>query len=207
MTFTWLVPAFVGYAIGSVPWGWLFVRAATGRDLRLVGSRNVGAANALRQTRWQTAVVVVGLDMIKGAAAVAAGGVLDAGLSPRCVAGVAAVVGHVYPVWLGFRGGKGVAASAGVFAMLAPSAALLSIGTFVTVVAGTRFVSVGSLGASAVLLAALWAVGAADEVVGAASVAVSLITWRHRGNIERLFAGNEPHLGSRPGARFPTESQ
>ncbi len=185
-------PAAVGYAVGSLPLGYAVMRLARGVDLRRVGSGNVGAANVYRTTGLALALVVMAADMAKGAVSVwlMPGGVAAA------TAGVAAVIGHIYPVWLGFRGGKGVATASGVFAVLAPWATLAAAVAFVLVVARTRFVSLGSVVATVVLpVAEWWMRGPRAVAMGAAAVAV-IILFRHRGNVQRLWRGTERALGA-----------
>lgn len=182
----------IGYAVGSLPIGFLVAQGAGGIDLRRVGSGNVGAANVYRTTGLATAITVMLADMGKGAAAVMlAGGGVNA-----VFAGVAAVVGHVYPVWLRFRGGKGVATASGVFAVLTPIPTLVAAAAFALVVARTRFVSLGSIIATITLPLFEWLTPGRRAIdIGATCVAV-LILFRHRGNIERLRAHTERALGA-----------
>jgi acyl phosphate:glycerol-3-phosphate acyltransferase len=134
-----MIPAIlIGYAIGSLPIGYLVTQRRTGGiDLRRVGSGNVGATNVYRSAGLATAIAVMLADIGKGAAAVWLAG----GGSAAIAAGVAAVIGHIYPVWLRFKGGKGVATASGVFAVLTPIAALVAAIVFALVVVRTRFVS------------------------------------------------------------------
>jgi glycerol-3-phosphate acyltransferase PlsY len=186
----------LGYLLGSIPFAFLLSRQR-GVDLRRVGSGNVGASNVLRTTGPGAAVLAVLLDGVKGAAAVLLAQLLSAGVAAPVAAGVASVVGHVSPVWLRFRGGKGVATAAGAFAVLAPGACAVAVGTFVAVVLATRFVSVGSL-AAAVTLTAVTATGEAPMAVTiGAAVSTMLIIHRHRANLARLIGGTEHRLGQR----------
>jgi len=181
----------IGYAIGSLPIGYLVAQGAGGVDLRRVGSGNVGATNVYRTSGLAIAIAVMLADMGKGAAAV-----LLAGGSSPVAAGVAAVVGHIYPVWLRFRGGKGVATASGVFAILTPIPTLLAAAAFAVVVTRSRFVSLGSVVATIVLPIAEWMTPGLRAVdIGATLVAV-LILFRHRGNIARLAARTERALGT-----------
>src|ERR1044071_5077889 len=135
-----MIPAIViGYAVGSLPIGFLVAQTAGGIDLRRVGSGNVGATNVYRSTNLSTAIAVMIADMSKGAAAV----LLAGGGTNAVAAGVAAIIGHIYPVWLRFRGGKGVATASGVFAVLAPAALAVASSVFVLSVWVTRYISVG----------------------------------------------------------------
>jgi glycerol-3-phosphate acyltransferase PlsY len=185
-----------GYLLGSVPFAHLFARRR-GIDLREVGSGNVGATNVLRTSGAAQAVLVMCLDGAKGAVAVIVVAALTTGPATPVAAGLAAVIGHIYPVWLGFRGGKGVATAAGVFAVLAPLALAIASAVFVLAVWVTRYISVGSM-AGAIALAVS---AAASEVPGAvavgAAVAALIIVHRHRGNLARLMSGTERRVGQR----------
>jgi glycerol-3-phosphate acyltransferase PlsY len=187
----------LGYALGAVPFAYLLPRYLGGVDVRALGSGNVGAANVFRTTRLTTALMVIALDMGKGALAVWAAAASGAGLGWQAAAGVTAVVGHMYSAWLRFKGGKGVATACGVFAVLAPVATLAAMVVFVGTVWATRYVSAGSLAAVVGLVGGAWAAGA-DVAVTSASVVVGvLVVWKHRANIARLVAGRERRLGER----------
>jgi glycerol-3-phosphate acyltransferase PlsY len=186
-----MIPAIlIGYAVGSLPIGYLVAQSARGVDLRRVGSGNVGTANVYRTAGLAVAMAVMIADVGKGVAAI-----LLAGSNPAA-AGVAAVVGHIYPVWLRFRGGKGVATASGVFAVLAPVPTLLAAATFAIVVARTRFVSLGSVAATIVLPIAQWLTPGVGAIDAAATTVSALILFRHRGNIMRLMARTERALGA-----------
>ena len=186
-------PAIVlGYAIGSLPIGFLVAQRARGVDLRRAGSGNVGAANVYRTAGLGTAIAVMAADMAKGAAAV----LLAGGGAAAVPAGVAAVVGHVYPVWLGFHGGKGVATASGVFGVLSPWPTAIAAAAFGVTVAGTRFVSLGSVVATIMLPLAAWLTPGLRSVDIAATVVALLIVFRHRGNIARLWSRTEPAVGT-----------
>ena len=182
----------LGYAIGSVPIGFLVAQRTRGVDLRRAGSGNVGAANVYRTTSLGIAMAVMAADIAKGATAV-----LLAGDGVAAVAaGGAAVVGHVYPVWLGFHGGKGVATACGVFGVLSPWPAAIALAAFGMTVARTRFVSLGSVVAAMVLPVAEWLTPGPRAVDIAATFVALLILFRHRGNIARLRSGTERALRS-----------
>jgi glycerol-3-phosphate acyltransferase PlsY len=181
-----------GYAVGSLPIGYLVAHRASGIDLRRVGSGNVGATNVYRSAGLSTAIAVMLADMGKGAAAVLFAG----GGAGAVAAGVAAVVGHIYPVWLKFRGGKGVATASGVFGVLAPVPALVAAVAFTAVVARTRFVSLGSIVATIVLPTVAWLTSSPRAVIIGAIVAAGLILFRHRGNALRLWSRTERALPS-----------
>jgi len=184
----------LGYLAGSVPFAFLLARRA-GIDVRRVGSRNVGAANVMRSTGTGRAIAVMALDVAKGAAAVALANITSGGAALAAASGAAAVVGHIYPVWLRFHGGKGVAVAAGAFAVLAPLATGLAAVLFLLTVWTTRYVSLGSIAATVALPPVAWLVGAPVAVVGAAAGTAALILFRHRANLRRLRAGTERRLG------------
>ena len=191
-----MLTVLLGYLAGSVPFAFLLTRRA-GFDVRLAGSGNVGAANVLRTAGAGRAVAVMVLDIAKGALAVVLAHFSNAGLATTAVAGAAAVVGHIYPVWLRFQGGKGVAVAAGVFAVLAPVATALAGGLFLVIVRATRYISLGSLAATVALPPAAWLTGAPAAVVLSATGTAGLIVFRHRSNIRRLRSGTERRIGVR----------
>jgi glycerol-3-phosphate acyltransferase PlsY len=185
------------YLLGSIPFALLVARRLGGVDLRASGSGNVGAANVLRTTSKSLAATVLLLDIGKGAAAVAAARFAGAGDAGAAGAALAAVAGHIYPIWLRLRGGKGVAVACGAFAVLAPVATAVSAAIFVVAVWATRYVSVGSVLASASLAPLADAGGAPTEITAAAAGAAGLIIFRHRGNLVRLARGTERRFGER----------
>jgi glycerol-3-phosphate acyltransferase PlsY len=192
-----LLAVSIGYLAGSIPFAFLVARAR-GIDVRRAGSGNVGATNVLRTSGVVTAVCVMLLDLAKGAGAVQCVARLAPGaIGAPAVAGVAAVVGHIYPVWLKFRGGKGVATAAGVFSVLTPVAMAPAVALFVLTVWLTRFVSLGSLVATVALGPIAASLGAPSAVVFAALASALLIVFRHRSNIMRLMAGTERRVGER----------
>jgi acyl phosphate:glycerol-3-phosphate acyltransferase len=185
------------HLIGSIPFSYLVARWFGVGDVRQVGSGNVGATNVMRSAGKTAGILAFLLDAAKGSVAtllvshLAPGDVLTSSL-----AAIAAVLGHVFPVWLRFRGGKGVATGAGAFFPLAPLAAGLSLVAFAATLAVSRYVSVSSIVAAASLpiLAALF--GAPRAVWLSAAFCVGVIVWKHRPNLERLAAGAERRLGS-----------
>lgn len=188
-----LLPAIlIGYAVGSLPIGYLLAHRARGVDLRRVGSGNVGATNVYRTGGLAMAVAVMLADMGKGAAAV----LLAGGGTAAVAAGVAAVVGHIYPVWLGFRGGKGVATASGVFGVLAPWPTAIAAAAFGVIVARTRLVSLGSIVAAVLLPVIEWSTPGLRSVDIATTVVATLILFRHRGNLARLWTRTERALGT-----------
>jgi glycerol-3-phosphate acyltransferase PlsY len=192
-----LLAVSIGYLAGSIPFAFLAGRFFRGIDIRRAGSGNVGAANVLRTTGVMTAVSVMLLDAAMGAAAVLFAERLAAGQSTPAYAGIAAVVGHIYPVWLRFRGGKGVATAAGVFGILTPLALAPAAAIFVVTVWATRFISLGSIVATLALGPLAFACGAPTATVSAAGVIALLIVFRHRANIARLIAGTEQRIGQK----------
>ena len=185
----------LGYAMGSVPFAFLLARRA-GIDVRVTGSGNVGAANVLRTSGTSLGVTVLALDISKGAAAVLAAYATAATLPTMAAAGAAAVVGHIYPVWLRFHGGKGVAVAAGVFAVLAPIATVTATAVFFSTVWLTRLISLGSVAATVTLPSVAFAAGAPTSVVIAATGVATLILFRHRANIRRIALGTERRMGA-----------
>ena len=186
----------LAYLVGSVPFAFLLSRRR-GIDLRKVGSGNVGATNVLRTSGVPTAVIAMGRDGIKGAVAVVMAQRLTGGIGAPMAAGLASVLGHIYPVWLRFRGGKGVATAAGVFAVLTPLALGIASAAFVLAVWITRYISVGSV-VGAVTLTAVAVLTDAPAVVEIGSaIAALVILQRHRANIKRVFAGTERRIGQR----------
>jgi acyl phosphate:glycerol-3-phosphate acyltransferase len=183
-----------GYALGSVPFAFLLARRA-GIDVRVAGSGNVGAANVLRTTGAPLGVAVMALDITKGIASVWTAYVAAGTIDAMAAAGTAAIVGHIYPVWLRFHGGKGVAVAAGVFSVLAPIAAAAAAAVFLAMVWFTRRVSLGSVAATVTLPSIALAAGAPRQVVGAAVGAGALILFRHRANVRRLLHGTERRIG------------
>jgi len=186
----------LGYLFGSIPFALLLTRPR-GIDLRHVGSRNIGAANVLRTAGVVPAIAVMLLDGAKGAMAVLAARLMSDDPAVVMTAGLAAIVGHVYPAWLRFRGGKGVAASAGVFAMLAPVATAIAALVFVATIIVTRFISAGSIAGALALVVAAAAGNVPGPIVAGAIAAAILVVHRHRDNLSRLVAGTERRIGLR----------
>ena len=191
-----MLSVLIGYLAGSVPFAFLLARKA-GVDVRLAGSGNVGAANVLRTTGPGRGVVVLMLDVAKGAAAVLLAHAIAGGATLVALTGAAAIVGHIYPVWLRFHGGKGVAVAAGVFSVLAPAATAIAGFLFLVTVGLTRYVSLGSVAATVALPPVAWLSGAPLTVVLAAGGTAILILFRHRANLRRLLAGTERRMGAR----------
>jgi glycerol-3-phosphate acyltransferase PlsY len=191
-----IVVVSAAYFVGSIPFAYL-ISARRGIDLRTVGSGNVGATNVLRTSGARAAVLAMLLDGFKGAAAVLVAERLTPGPAAPAAAAVASVVGHMYPMWLRFRGGKGVATAAGAFGILAPAALLAASAVFLLAVWATRFMSVASMAAAVTLALVTLVSGAPAYVATGAIVSMALILHRHRANIARLIAGTERSIGQR----------
>ena len=184
------------YLIGSVPFALLLARRLGTRDLRRIGSGNIGAANVLRTSGVRAGVTVMLLDIAKGAGSVMLVQRFDGG-AVTAAAGLAAIVGHVFPVWLRFRGGKGVATACGVFTVLTPVAVGPALAVFLGSVWMTRYISVGSILASVALPPIAYATGSPMPVLAVAMIASMLILVRHRTNLARVLAGTEQRIGLR----------
>jgi acyl phosphate:glycerol-3-phosphate acyltransferase len=207
-----LIFAIVAYLLGSIPFGYLLVRMFRGEDVRQTGSGNIGATNVARTGSKWLAVATLLLDALKGYLAVAhvffwathhPSRVPDAG--PHTVyafaafAGLCAVIGHMFPVWLKFKGGKGVATAVGGFLGIAPAAVLVVLAIFVALVAVTRYVSLGSIVGAIFFPVAAWWLNPQTQsasVIALLSATSLLVIIRHKDNIGRLLAGNENRFGS-----------
>jgi glycerol-3-phosphate acyltransferase PlsY len=180
------------YLLGSIPTG-LLVARARGVDIRAVGSGNIGATNVARAVGKRLGLLVLVLDALKGfGPTFAASRLLPA--EAACAVGLATIVGHVFPVWLRFRGGKGVATGLGVFLALAPLAAAIAVAGYAAVVAATRISSLGSLVGTTLLLGGMVATGRPPPVLVLGGVAWVLIVVKHRGNVRRLIRGEESRV-------------
>jgi glycerol-3-phosphate acyltransferase PlsY len=198
--------AAAAYLLGSIPTGYLLVRIFRHQDIRSVGSGNIGATNVLRSGGKGLGAATFLLDMLKGCSAVWLGAALGALLMPaapartaQAIAALFAVLGHMFPVWLRFRGGKGVATGFGVFLVAAPAAALAAIGVFFLVLLLSRYVSLASILGAASFPAFAWLLvsGPRPAVFIAAQFAVALlIVAKHHQNVRRLFAGTESRFGA-----------
>jgi acyl phosphate:glycerol-3-phosphate acyltransferase len=194
-----LITATFSYVLGSIPFGYILMRIFRGQDIRRSGSGNIGATNVARSSPALGAVTLV-LDALKGLAAV----MLTRAMFPHqqslaAVAALFAIVGHILPVWLKFRGGKGAATALGGFAMLAPKAVLAVLGIFVGMVLAFRYVSLGSIIAVALFPLLAWLTGYRDFSIAVSAAAALLIIGRHHENIRRLISGVEPRFQLRRG--------
>ena len=189
--------ALLGYAIGSIPFSFLVARLFGVKDVRAVGSGNVGATNVMRSAGKLPGILALLLDGSKGAVTVLLARGLTTSEAEVCVAGLCAMIGHLFPVWLAFRGGKGVATGAGLFLPLAPGALGIAALTFVATVAITRYVSLASILASLALPVAAYLLGGTATVVATALVAALMVVAKHHANLGRLARGVEPKLGAK----------
>lgn len=189
----------LGYMLGSFPSGYLAGRWCAGVDIRQLGSGSTGATNVLRQVGKGPALVVFLVDVLKGSAAVIlARGLLGAGAYGWLVAaGLAALAGHIWPIWLGGKGGKAVATGFGMLLGLVPAVGLACLGVFLTSLALSRIVSISSVLAAASLPLLMAGAGAPGAYLGLGLVAAVMVIWRHRSNLSRLLKGEEPRLGQK----------
>lgn len=195
MAAQWTLVIVTAYVLGSIPFALLLARRWGTGDLRLVGSGNVGAANVMRASGVTPGVLAALLDMGKGMASVLIAERIGASAGAPAAAGCAAIVGHIYPVWLGFRGGKGVATACGAFGVLAPGPTLVAAAVFMASAWITRYISVGSVCACLALPIAVAATAHSTPELAAVLAAAGLIVFRHRGNLARLRAGTERRVG------------
>ena len=199
------IAAALGYALGSIPFGYILVRLFRGEDVRLGGSGNIGATNVARSSPG-LGILTLLLDAGKGFLAVllAREFLTVTNHSPSVLMSVAAffaVIGHLFPIWLGFRGGKGVATGLGSFVLIAPKALLFVIGIFIAVVLAFRYISLGSIIAVALFPVLVVALRDYDDprVPVLIAMASLLIVWKHRPNIQRLLTRTEPRFNVRRG--------
>jgi acyl phosphate:glycerol-3-phosphate acyltransferase len=192
-----LLTAAYSYLLGSIPFGYLLVHIFHGKDIRQTGSGNIGATNVARTSRWLGAVTLI-LDALKGVAAV----MITRALFPSQIilpslAGFMAIAGHVFPVWLRFRGGKGVATGLGSFVVLVPKTILVMIGIFVAIFLAFRYVSLASVLTVALFPLIAWILHPypeAPQILAFLAAASLLIIAKHHTNIRRLLAHTEPRF-------------
>lgn len=189
-----LIAVVFGYALGSIPFGLLITRAAGLGDVRKIGSGNIGATNVLRTGRKGLAALTLLLDALKGTAAALIAS--RWGLEPAMAAGLGAFAGHLFPIWLGFKGGKGVATYLGVLAGLAWPVALIFAGVWLAVAFLMRYSSLAALTATLAVPLALFVTG--NRALALLFALMSLIVWiKHHANIRRLLAGTETRIGAK----------
>ena len=211
---SYFIVAVAAYLLGSIPTGFLVARAK-GIDIRTVGSGNIGATNAMRVVGKPAGIFVLLVDCAKGYAACFVGkeiclffssfdlissiGVPVEDLIPitqfEIVAGIFAVLGHNFPCWLKFKGGKGIATSAGVYLALSPWAVLVALVVFILALLVTRYVSVGSISAAVALPATVWILPPHNLLLGVVTTVLGVLAiYKHKGNLQRLVAGTENRL-------------
>jgi glycerol-3-phosphate acyltransferase PlsY len=191
---TGLLGILIAYMLGAIPFGYLLTRISTGKDVRGEGSGNIGATNVLRAAGRGAAVTTMLLDIAKGYAAVWIAGYLTDGSSGWMAdAALAVMLGHAFPIFLGFKGGKAVATFTGAFLYLTPVAALAGIIVFVITVVVTRYVSAGSVLAAATFPIGVWLIEHTSlNVLLVAVIASAIVVYRHKDNLRRIRAGKEP---------------
>jgi glycerol-3-phosphate acyltransferase PlsY len=200
----WLLTLAIAYLLGSIPFGYILVRLFRKQDIRATGSGNIGATNVARSGAKGLGLLTLLLDLLKAVAAVliakhVAPGAPGTPSDLAVAAGIAAVLGHIFPVWLGFKGGKGVASAFGVLLAIAPLAALSSLGVFIVVFALTRYVSLASILAAVMLppFALLWMPDRSPIFVGGVIFLALLVIAKHHANIARLMQGTESRFGKK----------
>jgi acyl phosphate:glycerol-3-phosphate acyltransferase len=188
----------IAYLLGSIPFGYIVVKHAHGTDIRSVGSGNIGATNVYRKSRGAGIATLI-LDAAKGYVAVLAAAWLTRDTGWQAMAAVAAILGHMFTVFLSFKGGKGVATACGAYLALSPQAVALTVVVFIAVAALTRYVSLASIASAASFPLAVYLRGEPNEVLAAAIIGAVLIVAKHHQNIHRLLTGTENRfaLGSR----------
>lgn len=202
MSMLYPIVIIIGYLLGSIPFGFVLVKLFRGQDVRSTGSGNIGATNVARTGSKGLAIATLALDALKGAVAVlVARALVPAEISPlpyMAIAALAAVLGHLFPVWLKFKGGKGVATALGVFLVLFPKAVLVSLAIFIITVLVTRYVSLGSILAAIAFPVAAFFLGNPDwqTLLPACAIAL-LIVLKHHANIARLLSGTEHRFSTR----------
>src|ERR1039458_2832275 len=206
----YLITAAVSYLLGSIPFGYLLVRIFKGEDVRSSGSGNIGATNVARKAP-ALGVATLLLDAAKGLAAVLVARVLFSGQHQQLIMTTAAffaVLGHLFPVWLKFLGGKGVATSLGAFILLTPKSILCMVGLFLILAVAFRYVSLGSVAVAAAFPLLAWALHEYVDPRQLVFIALvsALVIWKHRQNIGRLATGTESKLGTKSETESGTKS-
>ncbi len=212
----YILTALGAYLLGSIPFGFLAAKAK-GIDIRSVGSGNIGATNAMRVLGKPIGITVLLLDAAKGFGACVLGGMISHWASDldyfddgfyvlmkrfMLIAGVCAVLGHNYTCWLKFKGGKGIATTAGVYLALAPWAVLVGLVVFILAVVLTKYVSVGSIASAIALPVTVWVMTPHNLLLGIVTTALGVMAiYKHKSNIQRLLAGTENRLGKKKEAK------
>jgi len=196
--FGFALTAIASYLLGSIPTGYLFAKAR-GIDIRSVGSGNIGATNAFRVLGKPAGITVLLIDALKGyfACKFIAFGPGAPSEAHAMVAGLCAILGHNYTCWLKFKGGKGIATSAGVLIALAPAGFVIALAAFMIVLAASRYVSLSSISAAIVLPFGVWAANGTPKMIVLMTALSAMAIYKHRGNIARLRAGTESRIGQK----------
>jgi acyl phosphate:glycerol-3-phosphate acyltransferase len=203
----WLLTIPLAYLLGSIPFGYILVRLFLHQDIRATGSGNIGATNVARSGKKTLAIATLVLDALKGYVAVMIALHISHGsLNLGAAAAVAAIIGHIFPIWLSFKGGKGIATALGVFLALSWPTALCALAVFIIVTLASRYVSLGSiLGAAALPMFMMYFQPYRSPMFVGGTIFISLLCiLKHRANIARLKAGTESRLGSKKAAPEPT---
>jgi acyl phosphate:glycerol-3-phosphate acyltransferase len=209
-TVPYFVTAVVSYLLGSIPFGYLLVRIVTGEDVRASGSGNIGATNVARKSPMLGIATLV-LDAAKGLAAVFFAGKAFVGPHHHLImttAALFAVCGHLFPVWLKFHGGKGVATCLGAFVLITPKSIVCLVGLFLVLAIAFRYVSLGSIAVAAAFPLLAWSLGEYREPLELLMIAMvsALVIWKHRQNIGRLATGTESKFGQTAGTGLEEKS-
>jgi glycerol-3-phosphate acyltransferase PlsY len=193
MTLNLVLVALIAYTLGGIPFGYLFVRFVMGKDIRTMGSGNIGATNVHRSAGRGAGVIVLLLDILKGFLAVWIASILTRNISlGLALAAVAVMIGHSFPVFLRFKGGKAVACFIGAFLYIAPIPLLAVLVIFVLIVTLSKYISLGSILSALLFPVAIWLImHPPTPILLSAIFAALLITYRHKANIQRIIAGNE----------------
>ena len=194
---TFALAALGGYLMGSIPFGLLLTRLAGLGDIRQIGSGNIGATNVLRTGRKDLALATLLLDSFKAGLAVLLFAWVFSDRSTGLVAGAAAFLGHCYPVWLRFKGGKGVATYAGLLVFASLKGLMIGAPVWLGMFALTRISSLAALSAAALVPVGAWLLGESCFAVGTLAALSVLVFWTHRANLARLLKGTEPKFGSK----------
>jgi glycerol-3-phosphate acyltransferase PlsY len=214
----YILTAVVAYLLGSIPTGYL-VAKARGIDIRMAGSGNIGATNAMRVLGKPMGIFVLLMDALKGFVACALLAAIffakrysvpdrlingDELEHAKILAGIFVILGHNFTCWLKFKGGKGIATTGGVYLALAPWAVLIGVTAFILAVLATRYVSIGSIVAAVALPVAVWILPPHNLLMGIVTTALGVMAiYKHRGNIQRLMAGTESRLGKKATTEVP----
>lgn len=189
MQYEFIIPI-LSYFLGSIPFGLLLVKSSQGQDIRKFGSGNIGATNVFRKSRF-TGIMTLLLDAGKGALAVAIAGWITGDITWQAIAAFAAIIGHIFPIWLRFNGGKGVATGCGAFLVLCPLAVLTTLVVFVLIIVLTRYISAASIVATGLFPFWAYLYGFPASVLLWGGAGALLIIAKHHQNIRRLISGTE----------------